>query len=44
MTQQIEPTLYSDPQDTPIACFCPRCGGARYAPSLACIRCERDGL
>lgn len=40
----IEPTLYIDPQNQKPACFCRRCGGARYAPSLVCLRCERSGL
>lgn len=43
MKEPIEPQLYQDPQQQEPACFCPRCGGARYAPSLICIRCERDG-
>ena len=38
----IEPTLYIDPQAQIPACYCPHCGGARYAPSLTCLRCERD--
>ena len=42
MTALIEPTLYLDPQAAPIASFCPRCGGARYAPGEHCIRCERS--
>ena len=42
MLPKIESTLFTDPQDAPIACFCPVCGGARYAPGLVCIRCERD--
>ena len=40
--EQIMGTLFSDPQDQRPACFCPRCGGERYAPSLVCSRCERD--
>lgn len=44
MTDAIQGTLYIDPQAQIPACYCPRCGGARYAPSFACIRCERDGL
>ena len=39
-----EQTLFTDPQDQVPACYCDRCGGARYAPSLICIRCERSGL
>ena len=42
--EQIESTLYIDPQDRKPACFCPRCGGERYRPSLICLRCERRGL
>ena len=38
----IEQMLYIDPQMQIPACFCHRCGGERYAPSLVCIRCERD--
>ena len=37
----IEPTLYIDPQAQVPAFYCPVCGGARYAPSLICLRCER---
>lgn len=37
-------TLYIDIQSLPPACFCPHCGGERYAPSLVCLRCERRGL
>ena len=40
----LEPMLYPDPQQKRPACFCPRCGGECYAPSLACLRCERRGL
>ena len=36
--------LFLDPQDQKPADCCPRCGGTRYAPSLICIRCERDGV
>ena len=42
--EQIEPTLYIDPQTEKPACFCRRCGGERYAPGLVCLRCERRGL
>ena len=42
---QMEGTLFYDPQAAVPACFCPRCGGECYAPSLTCIRCERrDGV
>lgn len=37
----IEPTLFLDPQAQVPASYCPRCGGARYAPGEHCIRCER---
>lgn len=40
--KKIVDMLFVDPQDQKPACVCPRCGGARYAPSLICIRCERD--
>jgi len=36
-----ESILYFDPQTAKPAGFCPICGGECYAPSLACIRCER---
>lgn len=39
----IEQTLYIDNQAQKPACFCRRCGGERYAPSLICLRCERRG-
>ena len=41
MTDILEQILFTDPQDQIPACYCSRCGGARYAPSLICIRCER---
>ena len=44
MIQTIEGSLYIDIQAQIPACFCPRCGGERYAPSLICSRCERAGL
>ena len=44
MKVTIEPMLYIDIQTQKPACFCERCGGERYAPSLICSRCERDGL
>lgn len=40
----IESTVFVDTQAERAACFCVRCGGERYAPSLICIRCERAGL
>lgn len=40
----IEQMLYIDPQNQIPACFCSRCGGERYAPSLICSRCERARL
>ena len=42
MISWIEPVLFWDPQKEDPACFCYRCGGACYAPSLVCIRCERS--
>ena len=44
MTDILEQILFIDPQDQVPACYCSRCGGARYAPSLICIRCERSSL
>ena len=35
-------TLFLDPQAEKPVCYCPRCGGERYWPSLVCLRCERD--
>ena len=40
----IQGNLYIDPQDQVPAGYCPHCGGALYAPSLICIRCERGRL
>ncbi len=42
MKDIVLPALFLDDQDRKPACFCPRCGGERYTPSLVCIRCERD--
>ena len=42
MKQGIERMLHVDPQQEAPACYCSRCGGARYAPSLICIRCEEE--
>ncbi len=42
MKTEILQILFTDPQDQTPACYCRRCGGARYAPSLTCIRCGRD--
>ncbi len=39
----IMPMLYEDPQDRSPVCFCPVCGGERYAPGGGCLRCERRG-
>ncbi len=39
---RITDVLYVDIQDQAPVCYCRVCGGARYAPSLACIRCERN--
>ena len=44
MMDILEQILFVDPQDQIPACYCGRCGGARYAPSMVCIRCERRGL
>ena len=41
MNPSIESVLYTDPQAAAPACFCPVCGGERYAPGLVCLRCER---
>ena len=38
--QKIQDMLFVDIQDQKPACFCPRCGGECYAPSLICGRCE----
>ena len=40
--ENIMGTLFTDPQDQKPVCYCEVCGGARYAPGLVCIRCERD--
>ena len=44
MIEEIQGTLYTDPQAQVPAGYCPRCGGAVYQPSLTCLRCERRGL
>ena len=44
MMDILEQILFTDPQDQVPACYCTLCGGARFAPSLICIRCERRGL
>ena len=41
MENIIEPMLYQDEQALPPAGFCEVCGGEVYAPTLACLRCER---
>ncbi|HIT34249.1 MAG TPA: hypothetical protein IAC31_06460 [Candidatus Faecousia intestinigallinarum] len=41
MHQNVESTLFSDPQAVRPAGYCPLCGGALYPPSLTCLRCER---
>ena len=43
MTEGLEGMLYLDEQQAIPACYCSRCGGARYAPGLRCIRCEEAG-
>ena len=40
----IQSNLYTDLQSIREAGRCPHCGGCVYAPSLLCIRCERDRL
>ncbi len=42
MRQTMESNLYIDPQAERPAGYCPKCGGALYAPSCQCIRCGRD--
>ena len=44
MMDILEQILFTDPQDQVPVCYCTLCGGARFAPSLVCIRCERRGL
>ncbi len=41
MIPLIEPVLYLDPQNQIPACCCEICGGAQYAPTFTCLRCER---
>ena len=43
MTEGIMGMLFLDEQQACPACYCSRCGGARFWPSLRCIRCEEDG-
>ena len=40
MNREIDPGLYTDPQDQVPADFCPVCGCERYLPGLHCVRCE----
>jgi len=40
MTQGIMEMLFLDEQQAVPAGYCRFCGGAVYAPSLRCIRCE----
>ena len=42
MYHAIEQTLYIDEQAKKPAGFCQKCGGALYAPSMICLRCQRD--
>ena len=42
MTKGILGMLFLDPQQQVPACYCSRCGGAKFAPSLRCIRCEEE--
>ncbi len=41
MKGQIEPILYTDPQQVPHR-LCGECGGAVYPPEYICIRCDRS--
>ena len=41
MKQEIEKTLYWDPQQEKSAC-CACCGCTTYGPGYRCIRCQRD--
>ena len=43
MAEGIEGMLFFDPQQAVPACYCDRCGGARFWPSRVCLRCEEDG-
>lgn len=40
MISLIEPVLFIDPQAARPVCFCSRCGGECYHPSLLCADCE----
>lgn len=42
MGTKIQSVLYIDPQSKPPAGFCKKCLGALYAPSMICLRCQRD--
>ena len=42
MSTKIESVLYIDIQSQRPAAFCPVCGTELYAPSLICLRCERN--
>ena len=42
MTDGIMGMLFWDEQQEIPACYCSRCGGARFWPSLQCIRCGED--
>ena len=42
MTEGIEGMLFLDEQQALPVCWCSRCGGAVFAPSLRCIRCEEE--
>ena len=44
MTEILEQVLFTDPQAQVPARYCARCGGACFAPSLICLRCERGSL
>ena len=42
MIERIIGTLFLDEQQEIPAGYCTGCGGALYAPSLRCSRCEED--
>ena len=42
MSTNLESVLYIDPGAQIPAGYCPECGSELYAPSLVCLRCERE--
>ena len=42
MTDGIITAFLWDAQQEIPACYCSRCGGARYAPGFTCIRCQEE--